>query len=417
MAMASIAARIAQRASMRMAEVDIPSTDESSDEEDLHVLRRRAKAISQAAVTNGCLPAGAVRRPQRRAPIQSIAVLQEALDVLHAIKSQPSKTRPPPTKPLQRAVEAEVRTDVPHVADAAAPASVQPANFARREVESTSVTVEALPSATPPSPSKPVRPKKPRVTPGSSLKAPKAPKASKVSKPLVFSMDDELADEATPGTTRDSSLTRGYDTLGVVHCVLDDGSDAETYGAAGRESSISRGYAALGVNPPGRAALKPPSPAGRLPPVRPPSRGALADAKTSSSKASSSMSAMELDLGLRSDVSVRRQSAFGHADPGRERAATPPGRMRPSRSLGALPSTIPSSGGAASVALPALSAANPQKGIAFGTKSFPKMKTGSVGAPAGGGPMIRNAMDWSSAVRGVPRARTAMDWGGQQLVF
>jgi len=64
----------------------------SSDDEDMNALRSKAKKASRAVVANGCLPADFVRQTRPTTPFGSIAVLQESMDVLQDILSQPSES-------------------------------------------------------------------------------------------------------------------------------------------------------------------------------------------------------------------------------------------------------------------------------------------------------------------------------------
>lgn len=59
----------------------------------MRTLRCKAKQASQAVVSSGCLPEGVERETRRRSSWASMSVLQNAVDALQGILSQPSKPK------------------------------------------------------------------------------------------------------------------------------------------------------------------------------------------------------------------------------------------------------------------------------------------------------------------------------------
>lgn len=397
-------------------------TDDDEEEEmNLSRLRSKAKLISEVAVASNCLPAAAVKELQPKAPLASIAVLQEAIDTLQEIVSQPDK-RSKPLKANKSCIEAEI------------PMATSPVDSALKEVESPAVShqpqrptsgktatarpmrrkasktqsteerqsfeVQSPPSTPTTPPAKPPRPAKDRLSlhSSSSLRPQRTMKhaAKPVAKPTAcFHMDmsgDESDAVATSTRVRDSSLTRAYDVLGVQHCSLDDGSDVDMCNAPQNTMSISSSYEALGSRLPALVS-RPASPAGCLPPVKPNRRLVSAAApEPVRLRTPSGPSAMELDLG-----SCGRSSFCALQD--QEQTSTPLQQWR-SPSAGSLPLIHASSKHSTSFTLPALPGVT-AAGSSIGAKAVPKMRSGSVGA-----------RPW-----GMSAASSFREWDTRQLVF
>lgn len=116
---------------------------------------------------------------------------------------------------------------------------------------------------------------------------------------MFFCMDMSEVDSLGGASARDSSLVRGYEVLGAVHCSLDDADDVKTYEKASRETSLDRQYDALGAGL-GKSPRRSASTSRPLPPLRSHSRGASVGPQ-SSGNPRVALSAMEMDLMLASD--------------------------------------------------------------------------------------------------------------------
>lgn len=94
----------------------------SSDEEEMDMLacRRQVKEVSKAAVANGCLPANAMRQSRQKSPFASMAVWQDAIEVLQGIVASPSQLELHSEKPSQKCLKADVPASSPQVLDAGA---------------------------------------------------------------------------------------------------------------------------------------------------------------------------------------------------------------------------------------------------------------------------------------------------------
>lgn len=406
----SLAARIAQQASLGK-EKDIltddehaSSEDEDEEEIDMIAVRRKSKLISDAAVINGFLPVDMVQKPSK-APLAMISVLQETIDALQDIVSQPIVHRKPTgtnnvsteatvkqAKGCEKAREATLpEDDNPLIAS---PTSmhcpVKPSlektgasRPARRTKAAKSIKAAKSPKAAnspkaaePPLSTPPWLSSKPplpandgRPHSRSSLKMQSSTKAA-----TCFHMDtscDEMDVDTTMSTVRDSSLTRTYDALGVPFCSLDDGSDVEGCNLQQSRISISSSYDALGTRCSSRSS-RPTSPAGRLPPIASQRRVSRAVPEPPCPKTRSGPSAMELDLG--------RCSADSHCKSNDREQTFAPRQQEWGSSVSSLTFTTAKSKHGAGLTLPPLSTVK-VAGRSSGTKSVPPMmRSGSAGA-------------------------------------
>lgn len=345
----------------RLAQVE-DSDDDSSDEEDMHVQRMRAKAVSEAAsqrvarVAAKCdwkLPKLESNRPPL-SPFAAMAVLADAAVMLDEIQTTPMLPElVPRPKPLEECLEPECK----HVEE------VQ----VTRPLESAKVQQEAV---------------KPADAPDVCAAArKKALKARRPTSRTVFRID--AADEVvTPAVARETSLTRAYDVLGVVHCSLEDDVDVDETGEQQqRESSLVRSYDALDASIGARLlpghALSPP-----LAPVRPPSRPSsrvCAPRRASRPSSRPAISAIELDLGCpqhqqqeKLHVQAQRHMFVGSATNmssgfSREGSLT-------SLCLGNTSAAVPSKFAKDSIVLPQISVNK----ASMGTKLSSKMRSGSA---------------------------------------
>jgi len=94
----------------------------SSDEEEMDMLacRRQAKEVSKAAVANGCLPSDAVRQSRQKSPFASMAVWQDAIEVLQGIVASPSQLELHTDKPSLECLNVDAPASSPQVLDAGA---------------------------------------------------------------------------------------------------------------------------------------------------------------------------------------------------------------------------------------------------------------------------------------------------------
>lgn len=297
---------------------EIVIEEESSDDEmeSLAEQRRRSKAISVQAAVRRSLPVGA-RQKAPESPFASMMALSELAVMLKEVTSAPPVEQSTNHRILQEIKAANLlptsgTTDAPRKLDRpSTPKTSRPTS-----AHSQSETSWQMPR----------KPTKPAATRQRSFES----NAAQCCEVFCMDMIDVTEDSPTNNATiRESSLARGYDALGAQHFSLDDGGDTYLGGTKNRASSIARGYDALK----GSLESLPSQPAsleGELPPVRPPSRSSKG--RTSRSpvarqplhRASSGPSAMELDLGLSSDVAPRRRSDYSQARALDEEATKPP---------------------------------------------------------------------------------------------
>jgi hypothetical protein len=355
-----LASKIAQQASMKKdKEVEFSSIagdDDASDEELSMVdTRKRAKAVSQEVVGKGRLPKRAQRQETRKSPFSNIVVLSNAFELLGKLTRQASKQPAVAKKSLQRQRLEDARASVE---------DVHAANASPRDDSKTAT-----------------------------------------SDSRSFRMDAAEEDGFGDAAARESSLARSYDVLGANHYALDDGSDTDCCGTSRRTSSITRGYDALvmsagqtaqklpPVRPPSRGAaksgFKPPSAKallagkGDVAPVRSPSRGAAAIVRKSlCAEPAAAPSAMDLDL-ENTTLSQQPQATSIRQLCNSTRSQSL-GSVRLSPQL--------ASGKNASAALPPVPGARGVGGVAFSSKSGPVMKTGSAHAALWDVPSSRSAM-------------------------
>lgn len=128
----------------------------SSDDEDMNALRSMAKETSRAVVANGCLPADFVRQTRPTTPFGSIAVLQESMDVLQDILSQPSESvmcskervvAPAPAAPIRPQTLQTVAATPHAVTRPASPKDEQSRPASRCASRGTSTSAARLPTA------------------------------------------------------------------------------------------------------------------------------------------------------------------------------------------------------------------------------------------------------------------------------
>lgn len=97
----------------------------SSDEEDMDTLRRRSKQASQAVVSSRGLPAGAVRETRKKSSWASISVLQDAMEVLQGILSQPTKQNAQEFNAVEPATKAVDPFEIPAMPRPTRPATAK----------------------------------------------------------------------------------------------------------------------------------------------------------------------------------------------------------------------------------------------------------------------------------------------------
>lgn len=397
-----------------------------------------------------------MRKPEK-APLASICVLQEAMEALQDIVSQPifRSQHPAASRSFAKVVVPQI--EIPHVAlpEDDKPFIVTTKGPSRPSLAKTSTSRPVRRKAAKSPPCSPKAPKSPASCPMPSKPPrpasdahPQSKSSLKVRRPTkratCYQMDasaDECDVETKAGAVRDSSLTRAYDVLGVPHCSLDDDSDAEAYNMPNR-ISISASYEALGTRFPLHPS-RPASPAGNLPPIKPPQamdtkvrcgNSALARPHSIDTKTRHGPSAMELDLGLSSpsdcksydleristpvqqrcgprphsiDTKIRSGPSameldlgLGGASPCKsydlERISTPVQQKRGPRSTNASPVIKSSSKQSSSLTLPALPGVTISVGSSFGTKSLTMKGCGSEGAALWGMSSARPLGQWNT---------------------
>lgn len=303
-------------------------------------LRQKAKKDSQAVMARRGLPADDVRETRQRAPLQSLFVLQEAIEALEVITLQPSQTAPQ-QKFTQETLDAPQKS----FAEASLKALPNTAILSTKAVQ----IDEAV--ATTPRPTRPTSAKSATSRPSSRAGARTLVPARNVettSVPSVMIAKTPLSLKPPKPSNADSDKT----------CAV-------------RLASVAA-----------------------LPPVIPP-------CKSSAARPASpcpSKSAMELDLGIGSNVASELQHSPSHAVIRSTRTPRTPEHSRKSQSLGSLRDSRTFSKQAPHISLPSLPAA---PGVPLGGKSVAKMRTGSVGAPA-----------WD-----ISPAAAALQWDSRRLVY
>lgn len=82
--------------------------------------RRKAKEVSRAAVANGCLPANAMPQSKQKSPFASMAVWQDAIEVLQGIVAPSPQLELHIEKPPKKCLKADAPASFPQVLDAGA---------------------------------------------------------------------------------------------------------------------------------------------------------------------------------------------------------------------------------------------------------------------------------------------------------